>query len=251
MRGCVAGFQIASRSSTAISTCQPTPPPAVPLSMDPEVPAPGTLRFPRSWLAPLASAGPALPATCSAWEGRVLYWAACTRSASSASFSDHRRLLLILISAQPPPKNVSLRRSCGACLRRPCGAGVRPLKYPEVPRSRLRRAPPGPCGSMSLASPVRCARAPSSECRSVASARAYSADGLKKGRRAVVFSRSSWNGQMDKTQKKLGKKTRKESLQRGDYTGCNPQKLAARVVSRRIIAPCWVWGLYWRACVPI
>jgi hypothetical protein len=24
--------------------------------------------------------GPALPATCSAWEGRVLYWAACTRS---------------------------------------------------------------------------------------------------------------------------------------------------------------------------
>ena len=39
--------------------------------MDPGVPAPGTLRFPRSWLAPLASAGPALPATCSAWEGRV------------------------------------------------------------------------------------------------------------------------------------------------------------------------------------
>jgi hypothetical protein len=43
-----------------------------------------------------------------------------------------------------PQKNVSLRRSCGACLRRPCGAGVRPLKHPEVPRGRLRRAPPDP-----------------------------------------------------------------------------------------------------------
>jgi hypothetical protein len=51
---------------------------------------------------------------------------------------------LLLISAHPQ-KNVSLRRSCGACLRRPCGAGApRPLKYPEVPRARLRRAPPDP-----------------------------------------------------------------------------------------------------------
>jgi hypothetical protein len=120
--------------------------------MDPGVPAPGTLRFPRSWLASLASAGPALPATCSAWEGRVLYWAACTRSASSTTFSDHRRLLLI---SAHPQKNVSPRRSCGACLRRPYGAGARPLKYPEVPWGRLRRAPPGPAvRSMSLASPV-------------------------------------------------------------------------------------------------
>jgi hypothetical protein len=70
-----------------------------------------------------------------------LYWVACTRSASSTTFSGHRRLLLI---SAHPQKNVSLRRSCGACLRRPCGAGVRPLKYPEVPRGRLRRAPPGP-----------------------------------------------------------------------------------------------------------
>jgi hypothetical protein len=42
-------------------------------------PVTSSLQFPRSWLAPLASAGPALSATCSAWEGRVLYWAAaCT-----------------------------------------------------------------------------------------------------------------------------------------------------------------------------
>ena len=29
-------------------------------------------------------------------------------------------------------------------VRRPCGADVRPLKYPEVPWGRLRRAPPDP-----------------------------------------------------------------------------------------------------------
>jgi hypothetical protein len=49
--------------------------------MDPAVPAsPDDPAVPRSWswLAPLASAGPALSATCSAWEGRVLYWAAFT-----------------------------------------------------------------------------------------------------------------------------------------------------------------------------
>jgi hypothetical protein len=87
-------FQIARESSTAISTCQPTPPPAVPLwtlEFQPRGPCGSPAR---SWLAPLASAGPALPAaTCPAWEGRVLCWAACTRSASSTSFSDHRRLI--------------------------------------------------------------------------------------------------------------------------------------------------------------
>jgi hypothetical protein len=101
--------------------------------MGPGVPAPGTLRFPRSWLAPLASAGPALPATCSAWEGRVLCGAACTRSSSSTTFSGHRRLLLI--SARPQ-KNVSLRRSCGAYLRQPRGAGARSLKCPGINSGR-------------------------------------------------------------------------------------------------------------------
>jgi hypothetical protein len=70
----------------------------------------------RSWLAPLASAGPALPATCSAWEGCVSYWAAGTRSASSTgfSFSDHRRILLIgyrYLSPSPPPPNQSRSRA--------------------------------------------------------------------------------------------------------------------------------------------
>jgi hypothetical protein len=141
-------FQIASHSSTAISAFRPTPAVPGPCGSspgDPAVPqelagAPG----PR-WTRP---SGHML-----GLGGRVLYWAACTRSSSSTTFSSHRRLLLI---SAHPQKNVSLRRSCGACLRRPCGAGARPLKYPEVPRARLRRAPPDPAVPCPLPPLWRC-----------------------------------------------------------------------------------------------
>jgi hypothetical protein len=71
-----------------------------------------------------------------------LYWAAFTEvHPAPASVTTGGSSL----SQLPPPKNVSLRRSCGACLRRPpCGAGARPLKHPEVPWSHLRCAPPDP-----------------------------------------------------------------------------------------------------------
>ncbi len=134
-------FQIASHSSTAISTFQPAPPPAVPL---------WTLEFqPRG---PCGSPGagwrpwPPLdprPSGHMLGLGRPYFVLGCMHPKCIQHHFQWRHRRLLLISAHPQ-KNVSLRRSCGACLRRPCGAGVRPLKYPEVPRARLRRAPPDP-----------------------------------------------------------------------------------------------------------
>jgi hypothetical protein len=75
-----------------------------------------------------------------------------------SDFSDHRQLLLILISTPPPPPsplpNVSLRRPCGACLRRPragrvCGpanpcSSVAPPARAPAPRSFYPTGSQGP-----------------------------------------------------------------------------------------------------------
>jgi hypothetical protein len=79
-------------------------------------------RVRRPWaLAPLAPAGPALPATCWVREGRVSYWAAGARSASS---TQHR-----FPSSQAAPLVTAPARG-NASPRRPYRAGVRSLKRP-------------------------------------------------------------------------------------------------------------------------
>jgi hypothetical protein len=131
-------FQIAREVSTAISTFQPTPAVSGPCGSSPGDPA-----------VPQELAG--APGPC--WTrpsghmlglGRPCFVLGCMHPKCIQHHFQWPQAAPPYLS--PPQKNVSLRR--------PCGAGVRPLKYPEVPRARLRRCGAHSGGSRALSSQI-------------------------------------------------------------------------------------------------